>query len=172
MVHESHPTTIKAGCKVNLNAVCIIPSKSQEPSKLLKGDLILPSLGHPMELSRVPPLFNIQGGIELSNYLIVSILLESHDIPQVLGSTSTHYLIKDRVMFSLHIGPVNPLENRHGLGLDNDHRLIEVLLKCRVKPIINAWFFLNKTRIFFPLLPHQIRLALVADFLLPIRVEG
>jgi hypothetical protein len=53
-VHESHPATVKAGCKVNLDAVCVIPSKSKEPSKLLKGDLISHSLGHPMELPRVP----------------------------------------------------------------------------------------------------------------------
>jgi hypothetical protein len=83
---------------MNLDVICVIPSKSKEPSKMLKGDLIPHSLGHPMKLSRVPPLFNIQGGIELSNYLIISILLKRHDIPQVFGSISSHYLIKDRVM--------------------------------------------------------------------------
>jgi hypothetical protein len=95
-----------------------------------------------------PLLFNVQGGIELSNYFIIPILLKSHDTPLVLGSTSTHYFIKDHIMLSLHIGPVNPLENRHRLGLGNDHGLIEVLLKCRVKPIIDVWFFLNKPQIF------------------------
>jgi hypothetical protein len=120
-VHESHPTTVKTRCKVNLYAVCIIPSKSKELSKLLKCDLIPHSLGHSMELPHILPLFNIQGGIELSNYLIVPILLESHGIPQVLGSTSTHYLVKDHVMLSLLIGPVNPLGNRHMLDLGNDH---------------------------------------------------
>jgi hypothetical protein len=114
---------------VNLDTVYIIPSKFKEPSKLLKGDLIPPFLGHPLELPRVPSLFNIQGGIELSNYLIIPILLKSHDIPQVLGSTSTHYLIKDCAMLSLHIGPANPLENCHMLDLGNDHGLIEILLK-------------------------------------------
>jgi hypothetical protein len=91
---------------MNLDAICVIPSKSKEPNKLLKGDLISSPLGHPMELPRAPPppLFNIQGGIELNNYLIVSILLKRHDIPQVFGSTSIHYLIKDRVMLCLHIG--------------------------------------------------------------------
>jgi hypothetical protein len=157
---------------MNLDAVYIIPSKSKEPSKLLKLDLIPPFLSHPMKLPRVPLLFNIQSGIELSNYLIISIILESHNIPQVLGSTSTNYLIKDRVMLSLRIGSLNPLGNHHRLDFGNDHGLIEVLLKCRVKPIINAWFFLNKPQIFFPLFPHQICLALVIDFLSPIRVEG
>jgi hypothetical protein len=143
-VHESHPATVKAGCKVNLVAVCVIPSKSKEPTKLLKGDLIPPFLVHPIELPRVPPLFNIQGGIELSNYLIIPILLKRHGIPQVFGSTRSHYLIKDHVMLCLHIGLVNPLRNCHGLGLGNDYRLIEVLLKCRVKSIVNAMFFFNK----------------------------
>jgi hypothetical protein len=100
-VHESHPATVKVGCKVNLDAVCVIPSKSKEPSKLLKGDLILPSFGHPMKLPHAPPLFNIQGGIELSNYLIVPILLKRHKTPQVFGSTSSHYLIKNCVMLCL-----------------------------------------------------------------------
>jgi hypothetical protein len=53
-VHESHLATVKARYKVNLDAVCVIPSKSKEPSKLLKGDLISHSLGHLMELSHVP----------------------------------------------------------------------------------------------------------------------
>jgi hypothetical protein len=129
---------------VNLDVVCVIPSKSKEPSKLLKGDLIPPSLGHPMKLPRVPPLFNIHGGIKLSNYLIVPILLKRHDIPQVFGSTSNHYVIKDRMMLYLHIGPVNPLRNCYRLGLGNDHKLIEVLLKYRVKSIVNVKFFFNK----------------------------
>jgi hypothetical protein len=143
MVHESHSATVKAGCKVNLDAVCVISSKFKEPSNLLKCDLILPSLGHPMKLPRVPPLFNIHGGIELSNYLIALILLKRYDIPQVFSSTSSHYLIKDHVMLCLHIGPINPLRNCHELGLGNDHRLIEVLLKCCVKAIVNARFFFN-----------------------------
>jgi hypothetical protein len=118
---------------VNLDAVCVISSKSKEPSKLLKGDLIPPSFGHPMKLPHVPLLFNIQGGIELSNYLIVLILLKRHDIPQVFDSTSSHYLIKDHVMLYLHIGLVNPLRNFYELGHGNGPRLIEVLLKCHVK---------------------------------------
>jgi hypothetical protein len=56
-VYESHPATVKAGCKVNLDAAFLRLSK--EPSKLLKGDLILPSFGYPMKLPRVPLLFNI-----------------------------------------------------------------------------------------------------------------
>jgi hypothetical protein len=66
------------------------------------------------------------------------------------NSTRTDYedecdchLIKYRVMLSHHIGPVNLLGNRHELGLGNDHRLIEVLLKYLVKSIINVWFFPN-----------------------------
>jgi hypothetical protein len=39
---------------VNLDAVYVILSKSKEPSKLLKCDIIPPSLGHPIELPRVP----------------------------------------------------------------------------------------------------------------------
>jgi hypothetical protein len=58
-----------------------------------------------------PILLNIQGGKELSDDLIISILWESHDIPQVLGSTSTHYLIKEPVMLSLHVGLIYPLGN-------------------------------------------------------------
>jgi hypothetical protein len=133
---------------VNLVAICIISLKPKEPSKLLKGDLILPSLSHLIKFSCVPPLFNIQGGIELSNYLIIPILLERHDIPQVYGSTSSQYLIKDPIMLSFHVGPVNPLRKCHGLDLGIDDRLIEVMLKCCVKFVVNVGFLLNKPWIF------------------------
>jgi hypothetical protein len=91
-----------------------------------------------------PPLLNIQGGKELSDDLIVLIHLKRHDIPQVFGSTSSHCLIKNHIMLSLHIGLVNPMRNCHRLGLGNGHGLIDVLLKCRVKSIVNARFFFNK----------------------------
>jgi hypothetical protein len=96
-IHEPHFAYFKPECKVNLDAVCIISAKIKEPSKLLKGDLIPPSLGHSMEFSYVPPILNKQSGIELSYYLVVPILLKGRDIPQELGSTSSHYLIKDPV---------------------------------------------------------------------------
>jgi hypothetical protein len=50
---------IKAECVVNLVAVCIFLPKSKEPSKLLIGDLIPPSLSHLMELSCAPPFLNV-----------------------------------------------------------------------------------------------------------------
>jgi hypothetical protein len=62
-----------------------------------------------MEFSYVPPLLNIQGDKELSYYFIVSILSESHDIPQVFGSTCSHHIIKDLVTLALHVVPVYPL---------------------------------------------------------------
>jgi hypothetical protein len=58
-VHESHLACIMVECIVNLVAVCIFFAKSKEPSKLLIGYLIPPSLGHPMELSCVPPFLNL-----------------------------------------------------------------------------------------------------------------
>jgi hypothetical protein len=156
---------IMAECIVNLVVICIISPKPKEPSKLLEGDLISHSLSHPMKISCVPPLFNIQGVIELSNYLIIPIILERNDIPQVFSSTSSHYLIRDPVMLSFHVGLVNPLRKCHRLGLGNDDRLIEVLLKC-----VNVGFHLNKPWIFLSLFPHQVYLALVVDLLLPIRI--
>jgi hypothetical protein len=53
-IHEPHLARIEAECIVNLVAVCIISPKPKEPSKLLKGYLILHSLDHPMKFSCVP----------------------------------------------------------------------------------------------------------------------
>jgi hypothetical protein len=139
---------------VNLVAICIFSSKSKEPSKLLIGDHIPFSLSHPIELPCVPLFLNIQGGKELSYDFIVPILTESQDIPQVFGSTSSHHLIKDSITLALHVVPVNPLRNYHGLNLGNDDGLIQVLLKRRVKSVVNARFLLNKPRVFFSLFPH------------------
>jgi hypothetical protein len=134
---------------VNLDTVCIILSKFKKSSKLLIGNHIPHSLYHPMKYSCVPSILNIQSGIELSYYLIILTLLEGHDIPQVLGSTSSHYLIKDHVIFSLHIGPIYPLVHCYGPGLGDDNRLIKVLLKSRVKSVVHARFLLNKQMVFF-----------------------
>jgi hypothetical protein len=133
-IHEPHFACFKAECKVNLDVVCIIPPKAKKSSKLLKGDLIPPSLGHP---------------IELCYYFVVLILLESHEFSQVFGSTSSHNLIKYHVMLSLHVSPINPLGDCHRLVLCNNDGLIEVLLKCHVKSIINPLFHLNKLKFSF-----------------------
>jgi hypothetical protein len=107
----------------------------------------------------------------LSYDFIVPILSERHDIPQVFGSTSSHHLIKNPITLALHVVPVNPLRNYHVLSLRNDDGLIEVLLKCRVKPIINVRFFLNKPRVFLPLFPQQVYFPFVANFLPPIWIH-
>jgi hypothetical protein len=157
-IYEPHFACIKAEGKVNLVVVCINLSKFKEPSKLLKGDLIPSPLGHPMKLPCISPLLNIQGGKELRDDLIIPILLERHDIHQVLGSTCSHYFIKDPVMLSLHIGLVNPLRNCYGLGLGNDDGLIEVMLNCRMKSIVNAKFLFQQAKsfLFSFLFAHQV----------------
>jgi hypothetical protein len=118
---------------MNLDGVCIISSKYKKSSKLLIGNHIPPFLCHPIKYSCVPPILNILSGIELSYYLIIPTLLEGHDIPQVLGSTSSHHLIKDCVIFSLHIGPIYPLGHCYGSGLGDDNELIKVLVKSCVR---------------------------------------
>jgi hypothetical protein len=148
-IHEPHFACFKAECKVNLDAVCIIPPKAKKSSKLLKSDLIPPSLGHPMEFPCISRIFNKQSGIELCYYFVVLILLESHEFSQVFGSTSSHNLIKYHVMLSLHVSPINPLGDCHRLVLCNNDGLIEVLLKCHVKSIINPLFHLNKLKFSF-----------------------
>jgi hypothetical protein len=108
----------------------------------------------------------------LSYDFIIPILSKSYNIPQVLGSTSSHHLIKDPVTLTFDVVPVNPLRNCHELVLENNDGLIEILLKCRVKPIINARLLLNKSQVFFPLFHHQVCFPSVADFLPPIWIQG
>jgi hypothetical protein len=108
----------------------------------------------------------------LSYDFIVPIISERHDIPQVISSTRSHHLIKDPVTLALHVVPVNPLRICHRLVLGNNDGLIEILLKCRVKHIINARFLLNKHRVFFPLFPHQVYFPFVGNFFPPIQIHG
>jgi hypothetical protein len=108
----------------------------------------------------------------LSYHFIVLILSKRHGIPQVLGSTSSHNLIKDPVILALYVVPVNPLRNYDGFVISNDNGLIEVMLECLVKSIINSSFLLNKSWVFFPLFPYQICFSLVVDFLPLIWILG
>jgi hypothetical protein len=90
-----------------------------------------------MKFPSIPSLLNIQGGKELGNYLIVLILGEGHDLPQVFGLTSSHHLIKDVIMLVLHISPIYQLNDSHQLVLGNYGRLIEVLLKSGIESVVN-----------------------------------
>jgi hypothetical protein len=155
---------------VNLVAVCIFSPKSKEFSKVLIGYLIPPPLRHPVKISYISPLLNIQGGKELSNCLIILILSKSHNISQVFGFTCNHIIIKDPIMLSLHVVSVNPLGNCHRLIFGDHYQLIKVMLECSVKHVVNPNLLLNKPQIFLPFHSHQISLSFVADFLPLIRI--
>jgi hypothetical protein len=74
-----------------------------------------------MKFSCVPMLLKAYSGIELSNYFIISIFLESQDISQVFSLTSCNDSIKDWIMLVLHVGPINPLRICHWFALGHDY---------------------------------------------------
>jgi hypothetical protein len=127
------------------------------------------TLDHLMKFPCVSMLFKVHSGIKLSNYFIIPILFESQDISQVLGLTRCNDTIKDGIMLALHVGPINPLRIHHWFALGSDHRLIEVLLKQRVKSIVMGISRLCTSKdphIF----PHRFTIALVANSRPPYRV--
>jgi hypothetical protein len=63
--------------QVNPWASSIFPPKSKESSKLSIGHFRSLTLGHPMKFSCVPMLLKAYSDIELSNYFIIPIFLES-----------------------------------------------------------------------------------------------
>jgi hypothetical protein len=73
-------------------------------------------------------------------------------------------------MLSLHVISVNLLGESYSLVLRYDNRLIKILLECSVKYVVNDNIRLYKSRIFLPLLSHQISFSFVADFLPPIQI--
>jgi hypothetical protein len=106
---------------VNSWAASIFSLKSKESSKLNIGHFIPWTLGHPMKFSCVLMLLNAYSGIELSNYFIIPIFLESQDISQVFGLTSCNDSIKDWIMLVLHVGSINPLRIYHWFALGHDY---------------------------------------------------
>jgi hypothetical protein len=66
-------------------------------------------------------LLKAYSGIELSNYFVVPIFLESQDISQVLGLASYNDSIKDWIMLVHHVGSINPLRICHWFALDHDY---------------------------------------------------
>jgi hypothetical protein len=74
-----------------------------------------------MKFSYFPMLLKAYSGIELSNYFIVLIFLESQDISQVFVLTSCNDSIKDWIMLALQVGPINPLRICHWFALGHDY---------------------------------------------------
>jgi hypothetical protein len=108
-------------------------------------------------------LLKAYSGIELSNYFIILIFLESEDISQVFGLTSYNDSIKDWIMLILHLGPINLLRICHWF--------IEGLLKKRVKSIIIGILRLSMSK--YPsIFPHRHSLALVANSHPPCRIRS
>jgi hypothetical protein len=66
-------------------------------------------------------LLKAYSGIKLSNHFIVSIFLESQDIPQVLGLASYNDSVKDWIVLILHVGPINLLRIYHWFALGHDY---------------------------------------------------
>jgi hypothetical protein len=106
---------------VNSWVASIFPPKSKESSKLSIGHFIPLTLGHPMKFSCVSMLLKAYSGIELSNYFIIPIFLESQDISQVFALTSCNDSIKDWITLALHIGSINPLRICHWFALGHDY---------------------------------------------------
>jgi hypothetical protein len=98
---------------VNPWVASIFPPKYKESSKLSIGHFIPLTLGHPMKFSYVSKLLKAYSGMELSNYFIISIFLESQDISQVFGLITYNDSIKDWIMLVLHVGLINPLRIYH-----------------------------------------------------------
>jgi hypothetical protein len=147
---------------VNPWPTSIFPPKAWESSKLSIGYFISLTLSHLMKFPCVFMLFKVHSDIKLSNYFIVPILFESQDISQVLGLTSCNDSVKDGIVLALHVGPINPLRICHWFALRSDHRLIEVLLKQRVKSVVIGISRLctSKDPSIFP---HRLSLALLAN---------
>jgi hypothetical protein len=98
---------------VNSWAASIFPPKSKDSSKLSIGHFIPLTLGQPMKFSCILILLKVYSGIELINYLIIPIFLESQDISQVFGLTSCNDSIKNWIMLVFHVGPINSLRICH-----------------------------------------------------------
>jgi hypothetical protein len=74
-----------------------------------------------MKFSCVPMLLKAYSGIELSNYFIIPIFLESQDISQVFCLTRCNDSIKDWIMHVLYVGPINSLRIYHWFSLGHDY---------------------------------------------------
>jgi hypothetical protein len=97
-------------------------------------------------------------------------LVKGHDFFQVFGLTSSYHFIKDSIMLSFLVVPINPLGESYRLGLRLDHKLIKILLESHVKPVVKPNLLFNKSWIFFPLLPYQLCFAFIANFCSPIGI--
>jgi hypothetical protein len=75
------------------------------------------------------------------------------------------------VILVLHVPPIYPLRDGNWPILGKDHKLIKVLLKEGVKPIVGGLPLLEPG-MFFHFLSHNINISLVIDLCHPTRILG
>jgi hypothetical protein len=116
-------------------------------------------------------LIDIQGSIELGNDIIVPIFLKGHHISPILSFACSHNLVKKCVILVLHVPLIYPMREGNWLILNKNHKLIKVLPKQVVKPIL-CGLPLLEPEIFFPFPSHNLSRSLVIDLCPRTRILG
>jgi hypothetical protein len=77
--------------------------------------------------------------MKLSKYLLIPMVLESHDVGELKAVTDLDHLVKLRPLLVLHLIPINVLHLPYlGLPRTKNNSGIEVRMKLIPKPIVDA----------------------------------
>jgi hypothetical protein len=110
--------------------------KAKQARKPSDRDLISLSISLPHELLSIG--IKVQSGIELTDDLIVPVVLEAHNLSHLKFITHSFDLIEDGVTPSSHPIPINPLGLHHGFLHIEVDRAIPICVKVRPEPRVGT----------------------------------
>jgi hypothetical protein len=105
---------------VNLRLHLMLVLQAEQSGKLQHGDLIPPSVSHSDKLMCIN--IEVEGGVELTNDLLVPVILVAHYICQLRLITSLLDGVEVFVPPGCHPFPIHPLGLHHRLLRDVHHR--------------------------------------------------
>jgi hypothetical protein len=137
-IHKEHILLLENVISVNpvirLHSKLIL--KAKQLGKLWDCDLILSSICHPHKLMSID--MKVESGVELTDDLIVPIILEAHHLCHLELITSGFYAVEVGVVTGLHPLPVYPLDIYHMLLLVKVDGLVSIGVQIGPKPSIDA----------------------------------
>jgi hypothetical protein len=113
-----------------------VRKQSKNLCKLCELDVEPSAISHPHEDSLF--LFNEESSVELGDDFLILVVLKRQKLSDAMELTSFQDPVEVHILLVSHIINVNPLSRNHWLGLTVENRVVPILMKECLEPLIHA----------------------------------